>query len=91
MSSLNPSSSNGALLPTIQPLDYSGLITTENTQTELARTIDDLTSLLSVVEKGLCGMLDNLHTDTIEEEQEEGHVSVDGYVSYTPTNQSLWT
>ncbi|GLB37162.1 putative ste ste20 ysk protein kinase [Lyophyllum shimeji] len=56
--------------PALRPLDYSMLITGENTYSELARTIDDLTQWLTVVEVGLTGMLDKVYTDTIEEEQE---------------------
>ncbi|KAF8070235.1 Pkinase-domain-containing protein [Lyophyllum atratum] len=56
--------------PPIRPLDYSKLITDENTFSELARTIDDLTHWLTAVEVGLTGMLDKVYTNTIEEEQE---------------------
>jgi protein-serine/threonine kinase len=56
--------------PQIRPLDYLSLITHESTHAELARTIEDLTKWLSVVEIGLSGMLETTHTDTIEEEQE---------------------
>lgn len=56
--------------PQIRPLDYASLITHESTHTELARTIEDLTQWLSIVEVGLGGMLDLSYTDTIEEEQE---------------------
>ncbi|KAG5635217.1 hypothetical protein H0H81_012021 [Sphagnurus paluster] len=56
--------------PPIRPLDYSRLITEDNTYSELARTIDDLTQWLTVVEAGLNGMLDKVYADTIEEEQE---------------------
>ncbi|KAJ7590951.1 Pkinase-domain-containing protein [Mycena floridula] len=71
----NPSSSftsitlTSSTLPLIRPLDYTALITTESTQAELAHTIEDLTRLFSVVEKGLSGMLDTL-TTTIEEEED---------------------
>ncbi|KAG6865846.1 hypothetical protein C0991_011178 [Blastosporella zonata] len=69
------SASNGATGtplhgPPIRPLDYSKLIAANNTYSELARTIDDLTQWLTVVEVGLGGMLEKAHTDTIEEEQE---------------------
>jgi hypothetical protein len=43
----------------------------EGTHAELARTVDDLTQWLSVVEVGLSEMLDNSGEDTIEEEQED--------------------
>ncbi|KAG6844346.1 hypothetical protein H0H87_007622 [Tephrocybe sp. NHM501043] len=56
--------------PPIRPLDYNRLITADDTYSELARTIDDLTQWLTVVEVGLSGMLEKIHTDTIEEEQE---------------------
>ncbi|KAG6907910.1 hypothetical protein DXG01_006965 [Tephrocybe rancida] len=56
--------------PSIRALDYSKLITADNTYSELAQTIEDLTQWLTVVEVGLGGMLDKVHADTIEEEQE---------------------
>ncbi|KAG6813319.1 hypothetical protein H0H92_012132 [Tricholoma furcatifolium] len=58
--------------PPIRPLDYTRLIMVDNTYTELARTIDNLTQWLTVVEVGLNGMLGKSYTDTIEEEQELG-------------------
>jgi len=68
--SLGSTATSTLLGPPIRPLDYSMLITGENTYSELARTIDDLTHWLTVVEVGLSGMLDKVYTDTIEEEQE---------------------
>ncbi|KAJ7502722.1 Pkinase-domain-containing protein [Mycena galericulata] len=56
--------------PTIRPLDYTALITSESTHLELARTIDDLSQWLSIVETGLGNMLDMTYASTIEEEQE---------------------
>ncbi|KAG5643606.1 hypothetical protein DXG03_000614 [Asterophora parasitica] len=64
------SASPPMLGPPVRPLDYSKLITTDSTYSELARTIDDLTQWLTVVEVGLSGMLNKVYTDTIEEEQE---------------------
>lgn len=47
------------------------MITSETTHAELARTIDDLSQWLSIVETGLGGMLDvSSYAPTIEEEQE---------------------
>jgi hypothetical protein len=46
-------------------------VSVESTQAELARTIDDLSKCLSVVETGLTSMLDTVYANTIEEEQEE--------------------
>lgn len=43
----------------------------EGTHAELARTVEDLTNWLSVVEVGLSGMLDTASENTIAEEQEE--------------------
>jgi hypothetical protein len=46
----------------------------EGTHTELARTVEDLTQWLSVVEVGLSEMLDGSGENTIAEEQEDyGH------------------
>lgn len=56
--------------PQIRPLDYLSLITHESTHAELARTIEDLTQWLSLVEVGLSGMLETTHNNTIEEEKE---------------------
>ncbi|KAJ3857882.1 Pkinase-domain-containing protein [Lentinula lateritia] len=75
----NPSSSLASIsslpgsnvMPVLRPLDYSSLVTIESTQTELARTIDDLSKCLSVVEIGFTSMLDTVYADTIEEEQED--------------------
>ncbi|KIK63670.1 hypothetical protein GYMLUDRAFT_105998, partial [Collybiopsis luxurians FD-317 M1] len=75
----NPSSSlasisslpSSSVLPVLRPLDFSVLGSEESTQIELARTIDDLSKCLSVVETGLTSMLEAVYTNTIEEEQEE--------------------
>ncbi|KAJ7209485.1 Pkinase-domain-containing protein [Mycena pura] len=57
--------------PPIRPFDYASLIATESTHTELARTIDDLSQWLSIVETGLGNMLDTtIYASTIAEEQE---------------------
>ncbi|KAJ7096433.1 hypothetical protein C8R44DRAFT_644022, partial [Mycena epipterygia] len=63
-------SSISSVGPQIRPLDYATLITSESTHTELARTIDDLSQWLSIVETGLGNMLDMSYASTIEEEQE---------------------
>ncbi|RDB16854.1 Serine/threonine-protein kinase KIC1 [Hypsizygus marmoreus] len=68
--STNTSTSMPLLGPPVRQLDYSRLISEDNTHAELARTIDDLTQWLSVVEVGLNGMLEKEYADTIEEEQE---------------------
>jgi hypothetical protein len=47
------------------------MLSKERTHAELARTVDDLTQWLSVVEVGLVNVLDRGNGDTIEEEQEE--------------------
>ncbi|KAJ3737313.1 Pkinase-domain-containing protein [Lentinula guzmanii] len=63
--------SGSSVIPILRPLDYSTLVSVESTQAELARTINDLSKCLSVVEMGLSSMLDTVYADTIEEEQEE--------------------
>ncbi|KAG6820991.1 hypothetical protein H0H93_008620 [Arthromyces matolae] len=68
-SEISPVSSYG---PSLQPLDYRKLMTVDNTYVELARTIEDLTQWLSVVEAGMSGILELVSTDTIEEEHEIG-------------------
>lgn len=71
--------SNGALAnafgPAMRPLDFSALMRShEGTHVELARTVEDLSQWLSVVEVGLSGMLDTTGEDlTITEEQEESN------------------
>ncbi|KAJ7497186.1 Pkinase-domain-containing protein [Mycena latifolia] len=68
--SFNSISSISSVGPPVRPLDYTALITNESTHTELARTIDDLSQWLSIVETGLGNMLDMSYASTIEEEQE---------------------
>ncbi|KAJ7078944.1 Pkinase-domain-containing protein [Mycena belliarum] len=68
--SFNSISSISSVGPPIRPLDYAALITSESTHAELARTIDDLSQWLSIVENGLGNMLDMSYASTIEEEQE---------------------
>jgi hypothetical protein len=70
---------NGASSPftdigSARPLDYAALTSREATHTELTKTIDDLTRSLAAVESGLSLMLDTLHAETIEEEQEDGYL-----------------
>ncbi|KAJ7346514.1 STE/STE20/YSK protein kinase [Mycena albidolilacea] len=69
-SSLASISSITSVGPAIRPLDYTALITNESTHTELARTIDDLSQWLSIVESGLGNMLEMTYASTIAEEQE---------------------
>jgi len=58
--------------PAIRPLDFPALMRShEATHSELARTVEDLASWLSVVELGLVQMLDKATQDTIAEEQEQ--------------------
>jgi len=58
--------------PTIRPLDFPSLMRShEATHTELAHTVEDLASWLSMVELGLTQMLDRANQDTIAEEQEQ--------------------
>lgn len=67
--------------PQIRPLDYLSLITHESTHAELARTIEDLTQWLSLVEIGLGGILETTHTNTIEEEKEVASDTEDNYIT----------
>lgn len=61
-----------ALGPPIQPLDFVSLMEShEATNSHLARTVDDLTRWLSVIEVGFANMLEQAGGDTIAEEQEE--------------------
>ncbi|KAJ7680224.1 Pkinase-domain-containing protein, partial [Mycena polygramma] len=69
-SSLASMSSISSVGPPVRPLDYTALITSESTHAELARTIDDLSQWLSIVESGLGNMLDMTYASTIAEEQE---------------------
>ena len=54
--------------PSVAPLDYIELISNNSASSELARTLDDLSQWLSVIELGLTGVLDNTFSDVIEEE-----------------------
>lgn len=47
------------------------MLSHEETHIELARTVEDLTQWLSVVEVGLSAMLDSASEDTIAEERED--------------------
>lgn len=58
--------------PAVRPLDFGALMTShESTHSELAKTVEDLSQWLLLVEKGLSAMLDFPDADTITEEQEE--------------------
>lgn len=57
-------------LPQIYPLDYSALITSGTTHSELAHTVDGLIQWLTVIEAGLNDMLAQEYSDTIQEEQD---------------------
>lgn len=77
-SSFNSSASSNLLGPVIRPLDFGAVMTShEVTHAELARTVDDLTQWLSVVEVGLSRMLDFAGEDTIAEEQEDYALNVE--------------
>ena len=54
--------------PSVVPLDYPDLIENNTMSSELARTLDDLSQWLSVIELNLTGVLDNTFSDVIEEE-----------------------
>ncbi|KAG7441642.1 uncharacterized protein BT62DRAFT_974550 [Guyanagaster necrorhizus] len=69
-----PAALSSPILPSLRPLDFSTLVGAHQTRAELARTIEDLSRCLAVVEVGLNGMLDNVRGDAIEEEQEDSFV-----------------
>ncbi|KAK2467758.1 hypothetical protein APHAL10511_000053 [Amanita phalloides] len=54
--------------PSVVPLNYVDLITNNSVSSELARTLDDLSQWLSVIELGLTSALDSTFSDVIEEE-----------------------
>ncbi|KAJ7783031.1 Pkinase-domain-containing protein [Mycena metata] len=82
-SSLASISSISSVGPAIRPLDYAALITSESTHTELARTIDDLSQWLSIVENGLGNMLDmTTYASTIAEEQEGSLTDIEDDAPY---------
>lgn len=72
-SAISNSAIASALGPAMRPLDFSALMRShEGTHVELARTVEDLSQWLSVVEVGLSGMLDITSEDlTITEEHED--------------------
>ncbi|KAK0490281.1 Pkinase-domain-containing protein [Armillaria novae-zelandiae] len=72
--SVNLPSLSSLILPSLRPLDYSALVGADQTRAELARTIEDLSRCLTVVEIGLNGMLDSVRGDAIEEEQEDSFI-----------------
>jgi protein-serine/threonine kinase len=79
--------------PTVRLLDFGGLVDShEATHLELARTVEDLTQWLSVVEIGLSSILDKAAEHTIEEEQEQdlngglNNTLSDSFMSYPPSD-----
>lgn len=73
-------SSNGSIGPTIRPLDYSLLTTSEAVHSELAQTVADLAQWLDVIENGLSNVLDP-STDAADD-------FVDQYTNESPAVQS---
>ncbi|KAL6305032.1 hypothetical protein BKA93DRAFT_825363 [Sparassis latifolia] len=76
--------------PPIRPLDFAKLMHSHDaTHMQLARTVEDLSQWLSLVEIGLTQMLDKADRDTIEEEQEQEESLVgsggDGHIVSTDT------
>jgi hypothetical protein len=70
--------------PIIRPLDYSVLMVSgDHTNEELARTVDDLSQWMSVVQSGFSNLLD-INETVIEEEIEEplGDLSFDPDLSH---------
>jgi protein-serine/threonine kinase len=71
--------------PIIRPLDYSVLMVSgDHTNEELARTVDDLSQWMSVVQSGFSSLLDINETVIEEEEIEEplGDLSFDPDLSH---------
>lgn len=81
-SSFNSSGFSNLIGPSIRPLDFGALMTShDGTHAELAKTVEDLTQWLSIVEVGLSTMLDFTDEDTIAEEQEDqAFISEDAWV-----------
>ncbi|OCH88887.1 Pkinase-domain-containing protein [Obba rivulosa] len=58
--------------PSIRPLDFGSIMLSHDaTHGELARTVDELSQWLSIVENGLTQLLDADNRDTIAEEREQ--------------------
>ncbi|KAG6333564.1 hypothetical protein ID866_5526 [Astraeus odoratus] len=69
--------------PTVRPLDFSSLVGShEATNAHLARTVDDLTKWLAVVEVGFATFLDQPDKDTTTEKQDEPSVGFTYLSSY---------
>lgn len=78
---LPETSSLSLAAPPIRPLDFSAFVTSsEETHVELARTVDDLSKWLAVVEGGLAALLERTAgAGVIEEEMEaEEGLAVEG-------------
>ncbi|CCM00395.1 uncharacterized protein FIBRA_02425 [Fibroporia radiculosa] len=75
--------------PSIRPLDFSAIMEShEATHVELARTVDELSQWLTVVDIGLRHMLDRATQETIEEEQEQD-VPTDTDDETSPTSRQV--
>lgn len=81
-----PTALSSLVLPSLRPLDYSALVGADQTRAELARTIEDLSRCLTVVEIGLNGMLDSVRGDAIEEEQEDSFIDGSYAADYSHVN-----
>lgn len=60
-------------LPTLKPLDYTSLLlSTDSLNTQLASTVDDLSTWLGAIEAGLAGILTSSLTFEVGEESNDG-------------------
>jgi len=74
-------------VPQIRPLDLGTLMSSrEDTESELASTVEELAQWLSEVESGFTDLLVSPTVDVIEEEQEDSGSHIDG--PRLPRNQS---
>jgi hypothetical protein len=65
------------------------MLSHEGTHVELARTVEDLTQWLSVVEVGLSAMLDSASENTIAEEHEDYTHSAEARTDAARTTHTL--
>ncbi|KAG8928333.1 hypothetical protein FRC02_007057 [Tulasnella sp. 418] len=87
--------------PSIRPLDYSALLTSDDVHAELARSVEELSTWLNVVENGLNTVLEKLvkekdynsHLLDETEEEKEGLVDSGGFavsdVNYSGISEQL--
>ncbi|KAF9227433.1 hypothetical protein BS17DRAFT_695950 [Gyrodon lividus] len=89
--SLTSVPAGSALGPPIHPLDFVALMESqEATNSHLARTVDDLTRWLSVVEVGFTNMLQQPGGDAIAEEQEETPTEDGSFTAISDTESDTY-